>query len=166
MINAYAAQSANATLTEYQYDPGELKPEEVEIEVMFCGICHSDLSMIDNEWGQSKFPLVAGHEVVGKVSQVGSQVKHLKNGQHVGLGWHSGYCNQCTNCDEGDHNLCSKAIGTIRCHHGGFADKVEGHEGVLIGDHWLERISPLRLCVVIEGESAVIRRQSLINPTE
>ena len=85
MINAYAAQSANATLTEYQYDPGELKPEEVEIEVMFCGICHSDLSMIDNEWGQSKFPLVAGHEVVGKVSQVGSQVKHLKNGQHVGL---------------------------------------------------------------------------------
>ena len=124
MINAYAAQSPNAALTQYQFDPGALKPEEVEIEVMYCGICHSDLSMIDNEWGQSQYPLVPGHEVVGKVSQVGSQVKHLKSGQHVGLGWHSSYCNQCSYCDEGDHNLCSKARGTIIRHHGGFADKV------------------------------------------
>jgi uncharacterized zinc-type alcohol dehydrogenase-like protein len=146
MINAYAAQSANAALTEYQFDPGELKPEEVEIEVMYCGICHSDLSMIDNEWGQSKYPLVPGHGVVGKISQVGSQVKHLKSGQHVGLGWHSSYCNQCDYCDEGDHNLCSKAKGTIRGHHGGFADKVraDGNSVVAIPDGInLEKAGPL-----------------------
>jgi uncharacterized zinc-type alcohol dehydrogenase-like protein len=124
MIKAYAAQSPNSPLEEIEFDPGELGPKEVEIEVLHCGICHSDLSMIDNEWGQSRYPLVPGHEVVGTVLQVGSQVEHLSTGQHVGLGWHAGYCNHCTYCEQGDHNLCAKARGTIIRHHGGFADKV------------------------------------------
>ena len=132
MINAYAAQSAKSALTAYQFDPGELNPEEVEIEVMYCGICHSDLSMIDNEWGQSQYPLVPGHEVVGKICQIGSQVKHLENGQHVGLGWHAGYCNQCSYCDQGDHNLCIKTKATIIRHHGGFADKVRADANSVI----------------------------------
>lgn len=64
MINAYAALEPKAELEPFQYDPGELKPSEVEIEVQYCCICHSELSVIDNEWGNAKYPVVPGHEVV------------------------------------------------------------------------------------------------------
>ncbi|WP_024559703.1 alcohol dehydrogenase catalytic domain-containing protein, partial [Franconibacter pulveris] len=68
IIKSYAAHEAGAALELYEYDAGELKPEDVEVEVEYCGICHSDLSMIDNEWGMSTYPLIAGHEVIGRVS--------------------------------------------------------------------------------------------------
>ena len=66
MIKSYAAKAAGSELELYEYDAGELKPEDVEVQVDYCGICHSDLSMIDNEWGFSQYPLVAGHEVIGR----------------------------------------------------------------------------------------------------
>lgn len=66
-IKSYAAPQAGAELELYEYDAGELKAEDVEVQVDYCGICHSDLSMIDNEWGFSSYPLVAGHEVIGRV---------------------------------------------------------------------------------------------------
>lgn len=124
MIKAYAAYKAGGELKPFEYDPGELAADQVEINVEHCGICHSDLSMIDNEWGLSSYPLVPGHEVVGTISAVGSAVKHLKLGQRVGLGWHSGYCMTCGTCLDGDHNLCPQAESTIVGRHGGFADKV------------------------------------------
>ena len=70
MIKSYAAKEAGGELEVYEYDPGELKPQDVEVQVDYCGICHSDLSMIDNEWGFSQYPLVAGHEVIGRVAVV------------------------------------------------------------------------------------------------
>ena len=72
MIKSYAAKEAGGELEVYEYDPGELKPQDVEVQVDYCGICHSDLSMIDNEWGFSQYPLVAGHEVIGRVVALGS----------------------------------------------------------------------------------------------
>ena len=102
MIKAYAAFETKGELKPFEYDPGELKPLEVEIDVHYCGICHSDLSVIDSEWGKSAYPVVAGHEVVGKISQVGSDVRNLAVGQIVGLGWHAGYCNKCAQCHAGD----------------------------------------------------------------
>ncbi len=124
MIKAYAVHEPKGELKPFEYDPGQLKDTEVEIDVDFCGICHSDLSMIDNEWGITEYPLVPGHEVVGTISSVGSKVSHLKVGDVVGLGWHSGYCMTCDSCLAGDHNLCATAQSTIVAHHGGFADKV------------------------------------------
>ncbi len=124
MIKAYAAFEAKGLLKPFEYDPGELKPHEVEIDVHYCGICHSDLSVIDSEWGPTSYPVVPGHEVVGKISQVGNQVRNLSIGQVVGLGWHAGYCNDCALCRAGDHNMCSNSQATIIGHHGGFADKV------------------------------------------
>ncbi|WP_237059685.1 NADPH-dependent aldehyde reductase Ahr [Microbulbifer sediminum] len=124
MINAYAAMEAGGALQPFQYDPGELKPGQVEIEVLYCGLCHSDLSIIDDEWGMSEYPVVPGHEVVGRVGDLGEQVTHLQPGQLVGLGWHSGYCNHCHSCNSGDQNLCVDAQHTIIGHHGGFADRV------------------------------------------
>ena len=132
MIKAYAASEAGGELKPFEYDPGPIGHNDVEIEVEHCGICHSDLSMLDNEWGIANFPLVPGHEVAGTISAVGAGVSHLQVGQQVGLGWHSGYCMTCPICMNGDHNLCADAQGTIVNRHGGFADKVRAHAASVV----------------------------------
>ncbi len=124
MIHAYAAHAPGAPLEPFSYDPGPLGPGEVEIQVESCGICHSDLSMLNNDWGMTTYPFVPGHEVSGTIAALGAQVTHLRIGQRVGLGWHAGYCETCPSCLGGDHNLCAGASGTIVGRHGGFADKV------------------------------------------
>lgn len=123
-IKAYAALSQGAPLQPFDYDPGPLRDEQVDIAVEYCGICHSDLSMLGNEWGQSVYPLVAGHEVVGTITAAGKHVKNVKSGQRVGLGWLSGSCMSCRQCMSGDHNLCLAAESTIVQRHGGFAERV------------------------------------------
>lgn len=128
MINAYAAKTAGGKLEPFQYNPGALKDEEVEINVEYCGVCHSDLSMLKNEWGNSQYPLVPGHEVVGTIGAIGDRVTRLKIGQRVGLGWFSHSCNHCEWCMSGNHNLCGTAEQTIVGRYGGFADKVRAHE--------------------------------------
>lgn len=131
-INAYATLEAGDQFEPYHYEVGELTPNEVEIDVLYCGICHSDLSMVDNEWGMSKYPLVAGHEVIGRVAATGSNVGNLEEGQSVGLGWHSGYCGDCFSCKTGDQNLCARVQRTIIARHGGFADKVRAEASSVI----------------------------------
>ncbi len=127
IIKALAATAPKTPLTPFEYEPGPLGDEHVEIAVSHCGICHSDLSMLDNEWGMSAYPLVAGHEVVGKITAVGPHAKNLKVGQVVGLGWNSGSCMSCPQCLGGDQNLCATAEGTIVQRHGGFATHVRAH---------------------------------------
>lgn len=126
-IRAYAATAPGGRLQPWEYDPGPLRPEQVEIAVEHCGICHSDLSMLDNEWGRSTYPIVPGHEVVGTVAALGEQVPGLKLGQRVGLGWFASSCTHCQNCLSGDHNFCVTNQGTIVGRHGGFADRVRAH---------------------------------------
>jgi len=128
MIKAYAVQSAGAKLEPFEYDPGVLRAEEVEIQVEYCGICHSDLSMLNNDWGITQYPFVPGHEVVGKVVEIGDRTTTVKVGQRVGLGWYSHSCMHCQSCLSGDHNLCQTAEQTIVQRHGGFADKVRAHQ--------------------------------------
>ncbi len=124
MYQAYQAPAAGAALEKVERTEAELGSGQVEIEVLYCGICHSDLSMLNNEWGMSSYPLVAGHEVVGVISRVGEGVNADRIGTHVGLGWQSGYCGGCKSCHTADENLCSAAQGTIIGRDGGFADKV------------------------------------------
>ncbi|MDH5425791.1 MAG: NAD(P)-dependent alcohol dehydrogenase [Gammaproteobacteria bacterium] len=124
MIKAYAVNEPGGKFEPFEYDPGPLDDHDVEIEVEYCGICHSDLSMINNEWGMTQYPFVPGHEVAGKISALGKHVTQFSIGDRVGLGWHSAYCNHCLSCLEGDQNLCASAQGTIIHRHGGFADKV------------------------------------------
>lgn len=127
LIQAYAAPAARQPLAPFSYDPGPLGDEQVEIRVTHCGICHSDLSMIDNEWGMSAFPLVAGHEVAGEVIAVGPAAKRARVGDRVGLGWFAGSCLSCRQCLAGDHHLCGSTEQTIVGRHGGFADRVRCH---------------------------------------
>jgi len=128
MIQAYAAHTKGGKLEPFAYDPGVLKDEEVEIKVDYCGICHSDLSMLKNDWGNSQYPLVPGHEVVGTVAAVGERVTTVKIGQQVGLGWYSHSCLHCEWCMSGNQNLCQTAEQTIVGRFGGFADKVRAHQ--------------------------------------
>jgi uncharacterized zinc-type alcohol dehydrogenase-like protein len=123
-VKALAARGANQALETIEFDLPDLDSHHVDIAVESCGICHSDLSMLDNEWGMTGFPLVPGHEVVGRVAAVGDHVSHLKVGQRVGLGWFSGSCMSCRSCMNGDHNLCATAEQTIVGRHGGFASRV------------------------------------------
>ncbi len=123
-FKAYAATAAHGALEPYEFDPGPLKPDQVEIAVRYCGICHSDLSMLDNEWGMTKYPFVPGHEAIGTIAAVGSEVKALKVGQTVGLGWYAGSCLECRQCLGGDQNLCATGEQTIVGRHGAFADRV------------------------------------------
>ena len=123
-IHAYATTETAGQLSPFEYEVGSLGHDEVEIDVVSCGICHSDLSMIDNEWDMSEYPLVPGHEVTGTIAAVGGGVEHLEIGQTVGLGWTSCSCMTCGQCMSGDHNLCLKSESTIIGRHGGFADKV------------------------------------------
>lgn len=123
-VHGWAAKEAGAALEPFEYELGDIGPGEVDIRVESCGICHSDLSMLDNEWGMTAYPFVPGHEVVGTIAEVGEGVRHLAKGDRVGLGWFSGSCMTCRTCMSGDHNLCAQNESTIVARHGGFADRV------------------------------------------
>ncbi|MEM7374305.1 MAG: NAD(P)-dependent alcohol dehydrogenase [Bacteroidota bacterium] len=123
-VHAYAAHEAGGELQPFEYSLGPIGADQVDIEVMYCGICHSDLSMLNNEWRMSSYPLVPGHEIVGKVKAIGEQVNHLSIGQMVGLGWTAHSCLSCDPCVSGNHNFCDNSQGTITGRHGGFADLV------------------------------------------
>ena len=131
-INAYAVKSAKGRLEPFSYEPGPLGRKEVEVAVTHCGICHSDMSMVNNEWGWSAFPLVPGHEVVGTVAATGDAVEGLKIGQRVGVGWQCGSCGHCEYCKTGRGHLCAQEQDTIVQHHGGFADKVRALEDYVV----------------------------------
>lgn len=105
MFRAWAATQAGGPLQRMDFDPGTLHPEDVEIAVEHCGVCHSDLAMVDSEWFPASYPLVPGHEVVGTIVAVGDQAKGRSVGQRVGLGWHSHSCCHCNFCLGGDQNL-------------------------------------------------------------
>ena len=126
-IQSWAAHGAKKKLIPYKFDPGLIGAEEVEVAVEHCGVCHSDLSMINNDWGYSRYPLVPGHEVVGRVVAVGSRVQGAKVGDRVGVGWTAASCMHCRLCLSGAQHLCPDAQGTIVGHAGGFAERVRAH---------------------------------------
>ena len=84
-IKAWASHGPKQKLERFSYNPGPLGPEEVEIAVEYCGLCHSDLSIINNEWGMSQYPVVPGHEATGRIVAIGEQAKGFQVGQRVGV---------------------------------------------------------------------------------
>lgn len=126
-IHAWAAHAPRQPLSRYEYDPGPIAPDQVEVRVRHCGVCHSDLSVVNSEWGPSPYPVVPGHEVIGEVASIGSDVRGPQVGQRVGVGWTSWSCMRCRSCLGGDQHLCAKAVPTIVGHPGGFAERVRAH---------------------------------------
>jgi len=126
-VNAYAVNEPKGKLEPFSYELGKLSPENIDIKVSYCGVCHSDINMMNNEWGMTQYPIVPGHEIIGEIVAAGNAVKNLKVGDTVGLGWMSSSCMSCSECMSGDHNLCSNSEGTIIGRHGGFAEYVRSH---------------------------------------
>jgi len=105
-IKAFAAQDAESTLGPWNLERRAPGPKDIQIEILYCGVCHSDLHQIRNEWGNSIFPMVPGHEIVGRISKIGSEVKKFKVGELAGVGCLVDSCRKCENCKEGLEQYC------------------------------------------------------------
>ena len=133
-VQTLAALRQGEALRPWSYESAPVGPSEVDVQVTHCGICHTDLHLIDNDLGVSSYPLVPGHEIVGLVKAVGDQVRHLSPGQRVGIGWQRGSCGECEWCQSELENLCSRSRPTCLAGYGGFATSVraDGHFAVPI----------------------------------
>jgi uncharacterized zinc-type alcohol dehydrogenase-like protein len=123
-IQAWAAQAPKAPLRPFRFAFGPLGPGEVEIEISHCGVCRSDVHLVDDDWGRGRYPMVPGHEIVGEVRAWGSAVDSVARGERVGVGWQAGSCGHCHVCEAGDDNLCAEQQRTCVGRHGGFAERI------------------------------------------
>jgi uncharacterized zinc-type alcohol dehydrogenase-like protein len=124
---AWIAKAAKQPMVLETVDLGPLGAEDVEVAVEHCGLCHSDLSVLNNDWGMSQYPAILGHEVIGRVTAVGPNAKRLKVGQRIGIGWSSSSCMHCHQCMSGNHHLCPQVQPNIIGHRGGFASHIRTH---------------------------------------
>jgi uncharacterized zinc-type alcohol dehydrogenase-like protein len=124
---AWVAKATKQPMVLESVDLGPLGAEDIEVAVEHCGLCHSDLSVLNNDWGISQYPAILGHEVTGRVTAVGPNTKGLMIGQLVGIGWNSGSDMYCRQCMSGNHHLCPQVQPTIIGHRGGFATHIRAH---------------------------------------
>jgi uncharacterized zinc-type alcohol dehydrogenase-like protein len=122
MTRAYAAQSPDSKLAPFQIERRELRPRDVQLEILYCGVCHSDLHMARNEWGQTIYPVVPGHEIVGRVTAVGNKVRTFKAGDLAGVGCLVDSCRTCANCKKGLEQYCT--VGNVLTYSG--RDRING----------------------------------------
>ena len=127
MYKAWTVKAAKQPMVLETANFGPLGAEDVEVAVDHCGLCHSDISILNNDWGISQYPAILGHEVVGRVTAVGPNAKGVQVGQRVGVGWFSASDMHCRQCMSGNHHLCPQAQATIIGHRGGFASHIRVH---------------------------------------
>lgn len=157
---AYAAQDAVTPLAPWTIKRRDPKPHDVEIQILYCGVCHSDVHTARNEWGNTVFPCVPGHEIVGRVTAVGAHVKKFKVGELAGIGCLVDSCRECDNCKDGLEQYCTQGmVGTYNGNerdgsgntYGGYSKSILAHEDFVlhISDKLpLEAVAPL-LCAGI-----------------
>ena len=107
-VLGFAAQSATDALAPFRFERRDPRPDDVEIEILYCGVCHSDLHMARNDWGWSFYPVVPGHEIIGRVVGVGAEVTKFKVGEHVGIGCMVDSCQHCAACEQGLEQYCEE----------------------------------------------------------
>src|SRR3954469_19439191 len=109
----YATHAADGPLKPFSFERRDPTPDDVQIEILFCGICHSDLHIARNEWGgDTTQPCVPGHEIVGRVSKAGGEVKKFKEGDVVAVGCMVDSCGNCHGCKDGEEQFCENAVFT------------------------------------------------------
>lgn len=121
-IKAYGTHSATEELVPLKIERRELEPKDIAIEILYCGVCHSDIHTARSEWGPARYPVVPGHEIIGKVTAVGAEVKNFKPGDAVGVGCLVDSCQKCPACEEGVEQYCEN--GAIYTY--GSPDKISG----------------------------------------
>ncbi|HWB63571.1 MAG TPA: NAD(P)-dependent alcohol dehydrogenase [Chitinophagales bacterium] len=152
----YAAQSAVAPLAPFTFNRRNLNENDVLIDILYCGICHSDIHQVRNEWGGSIYPMVPGHEIVGRITQVGSAVKKFKVGDMAGVGCLVNSCRTCPSCQKGYEQYCeNRSVGTYNSYeldgvtptYGGYSDKIVTHEDFVL--HVSEKLAPERVAPLL-----------------
>ena len=108
----YAAQSAETDLAPWNFERREIGAHDVQMEILFCGVCHTDIHLIKNEWFPGIFPMVPGHEIVGRVTQVGNHVTKFKAGDLAGVGVMVDSCRHCSECNDGQEQFCADGVQT------------------------------------------------------
>src|SRR5690606_33319886 len=129
---AYAAFSANTPLAPFTLDRRDLGAHVVDIDILYCGVCHSDIHQVRSEWGKSIYPIVPGHEIVGRIVAVGSAVKKFKVGDLAGVGCFVDSCRTCDNCKSGEEQFCERGmVGTYNSYdkegnptYGGYSTRI------------------------------------------
>ena len=159
-IKGYAAQSAISPLRPFRFERRNVRPKDVLIDILYCGICHSDLHLVRNEWGRSIYPIVPGHEIVGRVIKKGKSARRFKIGDLVAVGCFVDSCRKCSNCKDGLQQYCTGGLvltynsyekdgKTIT--RGGYSTKIVVDEDYVLkvpAKLPLERVAPL-LCAGI-----------------
>lgn len=140
-VLGFAAQSATDALAPFHFERRDPRPDDVTIEILYCGVCHSDLHMARNDWGWSTFPLVPGHEIIGRVVQVGPEVSRFQIGDKVGIGCMVDSCQHCSPCQHGMEQYC-EAGNTMtygckdrhdgRMTYGGYSEKIVATEKFVV----------------------------------
>jgi len=139
-IKAYGVLGVSQPLEPLQISRRDAGDDDVVIDIAYCGVCHSDIHQVRNEWGNSIFPMVPGHEIVGVVTKLGEKVKRFKIGDKVGVGCLVDSCRECSECKEGLEQFCSKPIFTYNCLekdnktivHGGYSTKIVVHQDFVL----------------------------------
>jgi uncharacterized zinc-type alcohol dehydrogenase-like protein len=130
---AYAAQTSDSGLAPWQYEPREPRPDDVAIEILYCGVCHTDIHFVENDWGMTVYPVVPGHEIIGRVTAVGREVSGFKAGDMVGVGCLVDSCRECASCTHGLEQYCTN--GAVWTYNG-----VDRHDGKMTYGGYSERI--------------------------
>lgn len=157
---AYAAHSADTPLSEWNIERRPPKPHDVQMDILYCGVCHSDLHTVRNEWGGTIYPVVPGHEIIGRITAIGNKVTKYNVGELAGIGCMVDSCRECDNCKEGLEQYCSKGmVGTYNgkerdgsgITYGGYSKQIVAHEDFILRipeNLPLEGVAPL-LCAGI-----------------
>jgi alcohol dehydrogenase (NADP+) len=137
----YAAHSATSPLVPFSFERRDPAPHDVQIEILYCGVCHSDLHQVRNDWLNSLYPMVPGHEIVGRITAVGSEVKKFKVGGLAGVGCMVDSCRKCENCNEGLEQYCvegatwtynAKERGSEQLTFGGYSERIVVEERFVV----------------------------------
>lgn len=132
----YAARDTSGVLSPFNFSRRETGDEDVRFKVLYCGVCHSDLHSVKNDWHNAKYPMIPGHEIVGVVTEVGSKVKRVKIGDKVGVGCMVGSCRLCAQCADDQEQYCPKMIMTYNSSnvvtYGGYSDHMVANEHFII----------------------------------
>ncbi len=139
-VKGYAAESAASPLKPFSFERRELRPNDVQIEILYCGICHSDLHVAKNEWKNTIYPVVPGHEIVGRVSKIGSAVKSFKVGDLAAIGCIIGSCRNCPSCNNGLEQYCEQQFTLVfnskdkegNINYGGFSSQIIADENYVL----------------------------------
>ncbi|NOT74154.1 MAG: NAD(P)-dependent alcohol dehydrogenase [Cyclobacteriaceae bacterium] len=166
-VRSYAAANATTPLSPFGFDRREVGPKDVLIDILYCGVCHSDIHQVRNEWGDSIFPMVPGHEIVGRISKVGKDVKQFSVGDLAGVGCFVDSCRTCESCQQGLEQYCDRgSIGTYNSFekdgktptYGGYSSQIVVDEQYTLHvspNLELDRVGPL-LCAGITTYSPIM----------